>query len=52
VPNYYRGLAYKNLGDCARALDAWTRSEADGAIQRTNLYKSLLQNRQECLGRK
>ena len=52
APNYYLGLAYKNLGDCSRALEAWKRSESEGAIRKTNLYKSLEQNRQECLNKK
>jgi len=38
----------KNLNNCAAALENWDLSEKDGAIQKTNLYKALLQNREEC----
>lgn len=50
VPNYYLGIAYKNLGDCERALAAFSRSESAGAIQKTGLYKTLLKSREECTG--
>lgn len=52
APAYYLGIALKNLNDCQGALEAWQRSEQGGAIQNTSLYKSLQQNRQECLARK
>jgi hypothetical protein len=49
VPHYYLGLSLKNLDKCKDALQAFDLSEKDGAIQKTNLFKSLQQNRQECL---
>ena len=49
VPHYYLGLSLKNLDNCKEALQAFDLSEKDGAIQKTNLFKSLQQNRQECM---
>lgn len=49
VPHYYLGLALKNLNDCPAALKQWEDSEHDNAIQKTNLYKSLRENRDACL---
>jgi hypothetical protein len=48
VPHYYLGLALKNQNDCAGALKEWNESEHEGAIQKTNLYKALQQNRGGC----
>jgi hypothetical protein len=48
VPHYYLGLALMNLGDCSGALQNWELAERDGAIQRTNLYRSLLDGRKTC----
>src|SRR5205085_1992565 len=52
VPHYYLGLSLKNLDNCKEALQAFDLSEKDGAIQKTSLFKSLQQNRQECLQRR
>jgi hypothetical protein len=49
VPHYYLGLSLKNLDNCKEALQAFELSEKDGAIQKTNLFKSLQQSRQECM---
>ena len=52
VPKYYLGLSLKNLNRCPEALQAWEQSERDGAIQKTDLYKALQDNRRECLGQR
>jgi hypothetical protein len=48
VPKYYLGIVLKNLNNCPAALKQWEESEHDNAIQKTNLYKSLLDNRDAC----
>lgn len=48
VPKYYLGIVLKNLNNCPAALKQWEDSEHDNAIQKTNLYKSLLENRDAC----
>ena len=48
VPKYYLGVVFKNLNNCPAALKQWEESEHDNAIQKTNLYKSLLENRDAC----
>jgi hypothetical protein len=48
VPKYYLGIVLKNLNNCPAALKQWEESEHDNAIQKTNLYKSLLENRDAC----
>jgi hypothetical protein len=48
VPKYYLGLSLKNLGKCGEAVQLFDESERDGAVQKTTLYKSLQQYRQEC----
>jgi hypothetical protein len=48
VPHYYLGLTLMNLGDCSGALQNWELAESDGAIQKTNLYRSLLDGRKTC----
>ncbi|HEY2907190.1 MAG TPA: hypothetical protein VGJ29_14910, partial [Vicinamibacterales bacterium] len=49
VPKYYLGVVFKNLNNCPAALKQWEDSERDNAIQKTNLYKSLLENRDACV---
>jgi cell division protein FtsL len=48
VPNYFLGIALKNLGDCSAALRAWAVSERQGAIRNTNLYRSLMLEKDAC----
>ena len=48
VPKYYLGVVFKNLNNCPAALKQFDESERDKAIQKTNLYKSLLENRDAC----
>jgi hypothetical protein len=48
VPHYYLGIVLKNLNDCPGAVSQWNESEHENAIQKTNLYKSLLENRDAC----
>jgi hypothetical protein len=50
-PHYYLGLALKNTGNCPAALREFDLSEQDGAIQNTNLHKTLVQNRTACGGK-
>jgi hypothetical protein len=48
LPKYFLGIALRNLGDCTGALRVWAESERDGAIMKTNLSKSLAQERAKC----
>ena len=48
VPKYYLGVVFKNLNNCPAAIKEFDDSERDNAIQKTNLYKSLLENRDAC----
>ena len=49
LPNYYLGIALKSLDDCPAALRAWAQSENQAAVKRTNLYRSLLLERDACV---
>ncbi|HYN06971.1 MAG TPA: hypothetical protein VES67_06250 [Vicinamibacterales bacterium] len=48
LPKYFLGVALKNLGDCPGAVRAWASSENDGAVQQTNMYKTLQRERDAC----
>ena len=48
LPNYFLGIALKSLNDCPAALRAWAQSENQGAVKRTNLYRSLVLEREAC----
>ena len=50
VPNYFLGIALKNLGDCSAALRAWALSEKQAAVKDTNLYGSLVLEKGGCSG--
>jgi len=52
VPHYYLGVALKNLNNCPAALVQWEESRKGGAIQKTNLFKSLQENVVSCGGTK
>ena len=49
LPNYFLGIARKNLNDCPAALRAWAQSENQAAVKRTNLYRSLVLERDACV---
>jgi hypothetical protein len=48
VPHYYLGVALKNLNNCTAAMDEWNVSLDQGAIRKTNLFKSLQENVVTC----
>jgi hypothetical protein len=48
LPFYYLGVAQFNLGDCGAARKAWTESERQKAIMRTNFYANLKKLRGSC----
>ena len=50
VPNYFLGIALRNLGDCSAALRAWAVSEKQAAVKDTNLYRSLVLEKDACSG--
>jgi hypothetical protein len=50
VPHYFLGIALKNLGDCPAAVRAWAVSERQAAVKDTNLYRSLVLEKDACSG--
>jgi hypothetical protein len=49
LPYYNLGVAKQNMKDCAGALDAWTRAEQAGAIQKSRSdYDALKKQRAAC----
>lgn len=52
LPNYYLGMAYKELGRCRDAIAAWTVSEDQRAVQATPLYRRLQDARGTCQSKK
>ena len=49
LPYYFLGIAFKSLNDCPAALRAWAQSENQAAVKRTNLYRSLVLERDACV---
>jgi hypothetical protein len=45
LPHFYLGIAIRNLGDCLGAFKEFAVLEKDGAIQKTRLCKTLLEQR-------
>jgi hypothetical protein len=49
LPYYNLGLALQNMKDCAGAMQAWTRAEQAGAVQKSSSdYDALKRHRAEC----
>jgi hypothetical protein len=48
LPHFYLGLALFNSGDCAGALRSWAMSESQGAVRKSDQYKTLTRNRSSC----
>jgi tetratricopeptide (TPR) repeat protein len=49
LPYYFLGEAYYQLGDCARALDAWAESELQAAVKsRSDSVTFMQKGYQEC----
>jgi hypothetical protein len=48
LPHYYLGLALFNSGDCVGALRSWAVSESQGAVRKTEHYRTLTRNRSAC----
>lgn len=51
LPYYHIGLALSRARDCEGALQAWQRSEEQGAIKKWPQYKTLVKEKQSCEGR-
>jgi len=51
LPQFFLGTALFNVGDCAGALEAWQKSEAQGAVKRVNEYNMLQGMRKKCEAR-
>lgn len=48
LPHYYVGLALFHARDCEGALKAWQTSEGQGAVRKTEQYKTLVKEKQTC----
>jgi hypothetical protein len=48
LPHFYLGLALFNSGDCVGALRSWAISESQGAVRKSEQYKTLTKNRGAC----
>jgi hypothetical protein len=48
LPHFYLGLALFNSGDCVGALRSWAVSESQGAIRKSDQYRTLTKNRGAC----
>lgn len=48
LPHFYLGLALFNSGDCPGALRSWAISEAQGAVRKTDQYRTLVKNKGVC----
>jgi len=51
LPHFYLGLALFNSGDCVGALRSWATSESQGAIRKSDQYRTLTKNRSACEAR-
>ena len=48
LPHFYLGLALFNSGDCVGALRSWATSESQGAVRKSEQYRTLTKNRSGC----
>jgi tetratricopeptide (TPR) repeat protein len=48
LPYFHLGLALHRHGDCQAALDAWSKSEKQGAIKKDKRHRILLESRESC----
>jgi hypothetical protein len=48
LPHFYLGLALFNSGDCVGALRSWATSESQGAVRKSEQYRTLTKNRGAC----
>jgi hypothetical protein len=48
LPHFYLGLALFNSGDCVGALRSWATSEGQGAVRKSEQYRTLTKNRSAC----
>jgi hypothetical protein len=51
LPYFHLGLALYHRGDCPAALDAWSKSEKQGAIKKDKRHRILLKSRESCSAR-
>src|SRR5262245_22550637 len=51
LPYYYIGVALFQARDCEGALQAWQKSEEQGAVKKKDQYKSLVKDKQACEAR-
>jgi tetratricopeptide (TPR) repeat protein len=51
LPQFFLGMALFNVGDCVGALEAWQKSETQGAVKRANEYTTLQGMRKKCEAR-
>lgn len=48
LPHFYLGLALFNTGDCPGALRSWATSEGQGAVRKTEQYRTLVKDKGAC----
>lgn len=48
LPHFYLGLALFNSGDCPGALRSWATSESQGAVRKTEQYRTIVKNKGAC----
>jgi chromosome segregation ATPase len=52
LPSFYLGLSYRQMGQCAQAVQAWDRSEKLGVIKSDSReYKAMQDGRAACQGK-
>ena len=52
LPYFFLGEAYFRLNECAPAIEAWSRSEQQGVVQRNaNYYRILTSGKESCQNR-
>lgn len=49
IPHFYMGLAAFKLGNCSAAMEAWSRSERQGVIEKRPEYQQIILARALCM---